>query len=377
MIKRIIFFTDNLDKSIGGMEIHQQAFIDYYSKNDCEFYIIAKENTIKIYNKLVLVKSNLDFNSLLNFLVNLCNNNNIFFFNNLSWIKQIPLLKKTLPNNKYVIRSGGNDILRAPYENDDIDLPLRQIIITQIINESIDYLIINSVFSFMRNKQIGVNQNKMLKIRGGVDYDLIHQLILNKHFNRRSFDVTYKTSNKKLLSIICRLVDFKGIVHFLDYYAKINHSNYVLLIAGSGNLSNVIREKLLNTLSEQDYLFLGAISHSKALEYISISDVVINPSIEVKRYFGDKYYIHTETMGRTMLEAICCNIPLLASTAGATKEIFAENQNIGLCVSDWLNLEKDLNYLINVKHQSKVIDYSWNYVFSIYNKIFGVSENNN
>lgn len=370
MNKPIFLFTNYSNNEIGGMEVHQQAFIKYFKYINSNFYIVILKENIKIYKNDQYLK---DYSSLKNF-IDFINENfeeAIFFFNNLSWIKEIPILRQSVKiNAKYIIRSGGNDIIRAPYDNDEIPLNERQNIIVEIINKNIDFLIVNSDYSYNRNIKLGINPKLMKKIRGGVDYDLIHHLILNKSFNRNSFDIINKTSNKKILSIICRLVDFKGIIQFLDYYAKIKHNNYFLLIAGSGNLSDVIRNKLLNTLSEQDYLFSGPIPHSKALEIISISDVVINPSIEVKRYYGKNYYIHTETMGRTMLEAICCNIPILASTAGATNEIFAENQNIGLCVSDWNNLEKNLDYLIKVKFQSKVIDYSWNLVFSKYIEIF-------
>ncbi len=369
MNKPILLFTNSLEKEIGGMEIHQSAFIEYFEANNNSFYVIVITDKIRIYKHKLLIKEYSLINNFINYL-NENFENAIFFFNNLSWIKETPAIKLSVKTKAlYILRSGGNDILRAPYDNDDIPLYERQKIIVNIINNYIDILIVNSDFSYERNAQIGINPKVMKKIRGGVNCNLIKNLLSQREKNRIQFKDQYHISNKKILSIVSRFVDFKGIIEFLDYYSKLDYRKYLLLLVGDGKLYKRIYNKMNSNFSKEYYHFTGAVSHNEALRYISISDVLLNPSIEVKRFFKNEYYIHTETMGRTMMEAICLNVPILALKSGGTQEIFEENSNIGICTNYLDNLEELLEKVETIDCFPQK-DYSWERVFSEYLKLF-------
>ena len=365
---KILLFTDTINNHTGGMEVHQAAFIDYFSKK-ADLWIITKKAGIFLYKSGVVYEK---FKALRSFLRWLASNNDrdIFFFNNLSWIRQTPLLRRYALKTLFIIRSGGNDILRAPFEDDTIPLHMRQSKIVDYINTCVDHLIVNSDFSYLRNIELGISAEKMVKIRGGVDSEYISHLKAQRESLRNCFDNIYNTKNKKIVTIACRMVDFKGIPEFLDYYKKLNQERFFLLLIGDGKLGNTIRQKLCTILRDNSYAFLGDTLHEKTLEYIVISDVVINSAICSRRYFDDEFYIHTETMGRTMLEACVAGVPLIATNVGGTNELFQENIHIGSLIKSWDILS---DVFMDQVSQDKVTiknDYSWKYVFKRYMDIF-------
>ena len=121
---KILLFTDTLNNHTGGMEVHQAAFIDYFSQK-ADLWIITKKEGVFLYKSGVVYEKFKDLRSFLRWLAS-NNDRDIFFFNNLSWIRQTPLLRRYAPKTLFIIRSGGNDILRAPFEDDTIPVHMRQ-----------------------------------------------------------------------------------------------------------------------------------------------------------------------------------------------------------------------------------------------------------
>jgi len=335
----------------------------------CKLWIVTKRGGIKLHTPDGYCEQ---FNDLRDFLrrIESFNDENVCFFNNLSWIRQTPLLKKFLSQAIFAIRSGGNDILRAPFEDDSIPLSVRQNKIIDYINRCIDILIVNSDYSYLRNIELGIHPEKMVKIRGGVDYKLISDLAKQKVSIREKFDSLYKTHKKQIITIACRMVDFKGIPNFIEYYKNLERQNYFLLLVGDGKDGNKIRDKLSACLKKSEYAFLGEQTHDKALEYISISDIVVNSAIYCQRYFGEEFYIHTETMGRTMLEACVAGVPIVATNVGGTNELFQENSYIGTIVNSWDDLSDVLSTLTRARNVELCNDYSWEKVFLRYEEVF-------
>lgn len=368
-MKKIVFLTDSLSDRTGSMEIHQDAFIAFFSKQNYDLIVVTKRPVLRLHFAGRVIK---EFPTYIDFSIwfRCLSDDTVIFFNNLSWIRQIPHLREMLPNSRFVIRSGGNDILRAPFEDDSIPLLKRQKSIVDIINGNINMLIVDSDYSYLRNIELGISSRIMIKLRGGVDYILVNELMSNAESKRRNFDVTFNTKKKKVITIACRMVDFKGILEFLDYYKEVSRDKYFLLLVGDGKLSNAIKDKLSHMLPVTDYAFLGEQSYGKTMEYISISDTVINPSIYCKRYFGDDFYIYTETMGRTMLEACAMGIPIVATNVGSTNELFCENSHIGYMLDSLDSLGDALSAVLSDNSWHADMDYSWDYLFKSYERLF-------
>ena len=347
-MSNILLFSNVFDDSFGGMEEHRKAFVSYFSK-DADYNLILLANANNEY-RIIRDNENISFeniNDLILHLQTFISCNDVFFFNDFRWVNDMNLLKSKFKTNKFIVRSGGNDILRAPVYTDEVSLKVRQNKLVEIINQNVDCLIVNSDYSYIVNRNIGINPLIMKKIRGGVDFDEVYNLIKSKNSNREIFDLEHNTSGKKIITLACRLVPFKGILQFLNQIKpSFDFSNCKLLIVGNGPLLEDIKNEL-NKDFKDSYILIEGANHFDTLKYLSISDVVINPSIYFKRFFGEEWFFHTETMGRTMIEAISLNIPIIATNVGGTSEIFYENQNnaIGLLVENYENFNLKLNTL--------------------------------
>lgn len=369
---KILLFTDKIGSGFGGMEEHRQKFIEFFSdRKESQLLIIFLKPQISVKFNGNVYKLN-SFTGLIRLLKSIIKEDDIFFFNDCWWIQHIKTFKRLFRLNKFILRSGGNDLFRAPIYFDSIPLIIRQKVIVKIINVYIDCLIVNSSYSYFRNIESGINPKIMKRIRGGVDSNTVNNLKIKKAENRLLFDSRYRTFNKTLILVACRFVKFKGILEFLtEIKENFNFDKNCLLLLGDGPLYEEIKEKL-NRFYPNNHILMHSQKNTDVLKLISISDVVINPSLNFKRYFGKSFYYHTETMGRTMMEAISLNIPIVATNVGGTNELFIENEGkfIGYLVDDF----KDFNYVINKISKSKCAnscDYSWNFLFQRYiNDIF-------
>lgn len=367
--KSSVFFTNVLFPGIGGMEMHQFEIMKKIK------YIFTRDGGFSLYRKHHLEINTESFVEIVRVLHELIEQEHIqfFIFNNLSWINYIKELKDTFPFVKIIIRSGGNDIFRAPIDDDNISLPDRQRIVRDIINSYVDVLIINSDFSYLRNLKLGIYPEKMKKVRGGVS-NRIKWYSLFSWYMTLFIRTRYRIGEKIILTYAGRFQDFKGIFDFVNFIPNEVVQKIHVFLAGKGPLLN----KVCTLLGENgiSYNYLGELENSQVLKYISVSDYLINPSKNVKRFFGNDFYIHTETMGRSMMEALSLNIPLIASDVGGIPELFLESENYGY---DFKSYEDVPTILISLSKQKKKIispDYSWNNVFSFYNSLL-ISPNKN
>ena len=170
-MRKVFLFSNCFNDNFGGMEEHRNSFVKYF-KNDDKYALIQISNINNEFN-IYLNDQNYVFNDLLlfiSFLKTIVNLNDIFFFNDFWWINDISRLKQHFLNIKFIIRSGGNDVLRAPIDSDDLSLTFRQKKLVEVINKNINYFIVNSDYSYIVNRNLGINPKIMKKIRGGVDF---------------------------------------------------------------------------------------------------------------------------------------------------------------------------------------------------------------
>jgi len=115
---------------------------------------------------------------------------------------------------------------------------------------------------------------------------------------------------EKQIIFVGRLSKEKGIETIMNISTKL--PNYInLLIVGSGPESKKIK-KLSETLDNIHYL--GYQTHENSIKLIRGSDILIQPSLH-------------EGISTTILEAMACKIPIIASNVGGNKELILDNQN--------------------------------------------------
>lgn len=367
MLQNTILFSKNRIPDIGGMESHQIAYMQH-----CHILVSIENGFCVSYKESIRYYSNLTI--LCHYLDKVVKKDSInaFFFNDLNFILVTKELKKRFPEILFILRSGGNDLYRAPIGNDTIDLSLRQEIICSVINDSIDRLIVNSDFSYLRSIKLGIRPIKIKKIRGGVDicnryYDSNDYL-----FDKDNFRKYCKIGDRVLLVFSCRMNKFKGILEFINVFASYQKREaFFIVFVGDGDQMPYIKESIIQNGLESQTKFLGKLSYNDSIRVIGFADYLVNPSIEEKRIFGKKSYIHTETMGRSMMEALSQNIPIIASNVGGTKELFYECKNTGYLIDDPFSLKSILD-MIRTRHKIEKItcpDYSWENIFKQYNLI--------
>jgi len=124
--------------------------------------------------------------------------------------------------------------------------------------------------------------------------------------------------NKDLFTIICvsRVTPRKGI-RFLIQSFKILSRRYDylrLVIVGDGNERASLEDLVQSLEIKEKVVFTGPISHDKVWEYYQKASIFVLPSLN-------------EGMSNTMLEALACGLPLLATDTGGTRELVTDNKN--------------------------------------------------
>ncbi|MBD5515202.1 MAG: glycosyltransferase [Lachnospiraceae bacterium] len=370
----IVFFINTYGAKFGGMESHQKNFIKYFTEKNARYFIKYIADKGEKYRILYQGNCVVETDSVMEIADWMRENteNMIYVFNNMAWIEEIAKIRGSVPN-RMVLRSGGNDLLRAPVYDDTVPLLQRQKDIVNIINQSIDCFVVNSDFSYLQSVKQGICARKIKKLRGGVDQELCLWGMSQAENSRACFDKIHGTKGKKIFTVACRHVRFKGILETLYELEKIkDKKNWFFLLIGDGELHGEIRDFLKKNFDDSMYCLTGALSNEDTIRYICISDVLLNCSMYYLRTCGDGSYYHTETMGRTMMEALCCNVPIIATDVGGTSEIFLENKDPGILIQKHDELSGAIENICGQEnyHVSIEQDYSWDRLSRSYMDLF-------
>jgi len=94
-----------------------------------------------------------------------------------------------------------------------------------------------------------------------------HQMRTNLSIDQDSFVATYMGS----------LFPFSGLLQVISDFSQLSKSDDLLLIIGGGEIENELRKKVKEFNLENKVLFTGVISYAELPDYLSVSDVLINP----------------------------------------------------------------------------------------------------
>lgn len=282
------FFLRTRRFAIGGMESHALGFIESGKARGWKVNVFAADESTCEFPRA-----------------------DVFFFNDFGWFNDLLRLRADFPTAKFVLRSGGNDMWRNP---DTVST----------LNRCLDRLVVNSDFSYLRSISLRIDPRRIVKLRGGVPDGLIRVLAARRKRLRQEFDDLHGTSGRRILALVGRMEVFKGYRDALLALARNWDKSWFLVLAGGGRLDDEIRLLLQSHYLKSDYLHLGMLPHGEALRAIAISDVLLSPSRDVfcKLPFGE--FLHTETMGRSMMEAMALGVDVIATEVGATSELAEE-----------------------------------------------------
>ncbi len=372
--KYIAFFVGSAKSAIGGMETHAKYFYEHFlhSKQlkcvitrgyvwDCEK---ERKYTYSSYDELMLIIKKIKVQ--------------IFFFNDGYWIENYISIRTDNPNCVMIMRSGGNEFMKASVSDMSLSIVERRKLWARAIN-SLDYIISNSSYSTHRMMDIGIKKEKILMVRGGVDVELCKEYSKKKTELRNTLLDEYKLdSDTCVLGIVSRFEKFKGIEQTIEVLSLISNVKWHLFIAGSGPEKNNILYKLKNCLNAEQYTILGELNIEQSLKLIASLDYLLNLSLEYSRESGKDTYVHTETMGRSMIEAVCCKTPIIATNVGGTSELFCEQAKIGVVLEKNTLFAREIEKTIQKKVDVIVNDiqkYDWTYIFDrLYTELMNIEE---
>lgn len=169
-------------------------------------------------------------------------------------------------------------------------------------------------------------------------------------YNKEELEKKYLggTTNKKIVSFICRISEQKRPLLFLEIIKKLKEKrqDFKVLVVGDGNLLGKMKEKAKKMNLLEDIIFLGEIKNTG--EIYKISNVTVNCSLK-------------EGLALTSYESLSMNVPIVSSDVGGQKELISKE--VGEIVKLMQNeedvyLEKYSQEEINsyVKAINKVLD---------------------
>ena len=201
-------------------------------------------------------------------------------------------IKKFSPKTKTVFVSGGEDF----YGFD------------KFFVKYVDFIF--AVSKANSRKIIKRYKREIKVIPNGVDIDKFKPSLKAKEKIKKQLNL----EDKKVLLSVGRIVGWKGFQLVIETLTKLDDFYYILI----GNGENLKELKTLaKDLNVDDrVIFLGSIDNQILPQFFNIADIFIQPSIG------------HEAFGITIVEALACGIPVVASRNGGIVDI-VENSNCG------------------------------------------------
>jgi glycosyltransferase involved in cell wall biosynthesis len=197
-----------------------------------------------------------------------------------------------------------------------------------------------------------VDKRKIIIMPHGINTNLYYKRKLKKTFIKK-----YKQNHEKIILFVGRLISPKGIDVLLRAFALLSNKYRIkLLIIGEGVLKEELKELATELSISEKVVFIGHIEQDMLPEFYSLADIFVLPSTN---YDSKGNFIRnvSENFGLVLAEAMCCNVPVIASDMGGISDWVKDNYN-GLLFQERnaVDLSRNIEkYLNNNKLRKKII----------------------
>ncbi|MFW6141316.1 MAG: glycosyltransferase family 4 protein [Candidatus Saliniplasma sp.] len=145
------------------------------------------------------------------------------------------------------------------------------------------------------------------------------------------------SSDKVKVLYVGRLHELKGLNYLIKAFSDVKgkYSDVELLIIGSGDLKDELKELVHKERLDEHVRFIGEVEHSELIDYYQNSDIFVLPSV-------------SEGLSNVILEAMACGLPVIATGVGGNTEL-VKHEKGGLIVDakDIPGLQRSLEKLLN------------------------------
>lgn len=319
-MKPVLLFADRLPPLIGGMEMHAGAFIDHFSGHPR--WPLAGVITRDRDGEDCLLQGDRARRFDLPDLPGLLGTAPaIVFFNSGRWIEDLPQLRDIFPRARFVYRTGGNEILKAPLVRQNLESHVaRQRWWVARLNATLDQLITNSAYTEKRLEDLGLPPSLFARCVGGVDAEEL----------MRARPQAQPRSARRPVRLFCaaRFVPYKNHLLLLDVFERLMQQGVdaELRLAGDGPLLDDARRRAAVGPLASRVTFLGRLSNEEVCRELANADALIQLSGERTTSVPGGSYVHAEGMGRSILEALACGVFVIAPRTGALPEILTPDR---------------------------------------------------
>lgn len=363
MPQNILFFADRLPPLPGGMEVHAGYFIDYFT-NHSQFPLsgVITKNAkgesclLKGKNKLPIDINELPYLS-----------PSFVFFNSGRWIEELKQIRTLLPTAIFLYRTGGNEIIKAPLSHNQIpDHSSRQAYWASTLNETINLMITNSAYTEARLHAVGLTC-PFERVVGGINTAALK---------------AQKLPNKIPITIFCaaRFVPYKNhsLLISLIHELSLRGHDLILRLAGDGPLLAQIQGQVQQNNLDSIVKFLGVLDNKQTCQEIAQAHIYMQLSADQVTEVPGGSYIHSEGMGRSILEALTAGIFVIAGNSGALSEIVTKDRGLVVDLDNVGQITEKVEHILKnlPPRQPFINDYCWANIFKRYEKILkGYHEN--
>lgn len=316
----VVLFLESLN-DIGGMEIHGQYFIEYF-KSISNLYVITHNNDKNILAFMNGEWVNEYIDDISDFIKKMDSYHTMIFFNSGHWIEEMSKIKMNIKKSVVFYRTGGNDIISAPTFDENHDPSYRTVYWRSTINQCVDYLITNSRLTETRLIDFGIHEALFNRVVGGVDLKKI--AYFRNQIKSIREELMFDKQKTNLVSV-SRFEPYKRVELLLKTLKFLNKDLFHLYLIGDGQQFS---ELYSNYHHLKNVTFLGRLNHDESLKYICSADFYVQFSGDTDTDLNGVRYIHTEGMGRTILEAITAGTPIIATKCGAFSEIISSKNGL-------------------------------------------------
>ena len=355
----VILFVQGDATTIGGMEEHGWAMVEWMAKNGVEHHIV-RFNSIQNAEPRFQVEGigSISLSEMKEKLS--CK---VLFHNTGHLIEQFANLKEAFPGSIQVYRTGGNEVLQARLHNESLNHHERQKFWVDSINDSIDVLVTNSEFTELRYEALGISRKLFFRAVGGTNHPLPNQKLTN-------------LDDELTLFCASRFVIYKNHYTLIELMGKLiqNGLRVKLYLAGGGPLLDNVKSQVESMGLSNNVVFLGEVSPEEVTKFLSRTDVYIQLSIEENRVVEGGTYVHTEGMGRSVLAAISSATWVIAGNAGALPEIVYGGRGVTVNPHNADHAMQELNQWLEngCPTTEQTEEYSWDNYFEKYTEFIEV-----